>query len=110
MKIKNNARYWTGLAIFSAYWPAKASNVPLLVENGANSIEAAGAYILLSSIIGKPKAAITTLTAMGGAEIAQNFGVWPFPGTYDPKDFLAFGLGVGVAVGLEKMISHFSSS
>jgi hypothetical protein len=35
------------------------------------------------------------------AEIAQRVGL--YPGTFDPKDFLAYGLGIGLAYTAEKL-------
>jgi len=39
-------------------------------------------------------------------EICQYLGL--YPGTYDPKDFIAYGAGAGVAFGISKAIKHFS--
>jgi len=40
------------------------------------------------------------------AEIAQKFDV--IPGAYDPNDFIAYGIGVGLALGIDKTRKYFS--
>lgn len=107
MSAKTIIRYLAGVAIFAAYFPAKKSGIPLLFENGANAIETAGAYIAVSTIVKKPVAAVAVLATTIAAETAQYFGL--MDGTYDPYDFLAYGVGVGTVVGLEGIVSKLSN-
>jgi len=39
-------------------------------------------------------------------EIAQHFGL--YHGTFDPKDFIAYGVGTALALGIDKLAKRFS--
>mgnify|MGYP005623390231 CR=1 FL=1 len=101
----NNLKYYLGFGIFCGYFPAKESDIPFLVNNGANIIESAGAYLTLSTLFGKKVGASTFLIA-SAMEIGQYYGM---QGTFDPKDFVAYGVGVLGGMGLEKIIDNYSA-
>lgn len=42
------------------------------------------------------------------AEVLQNYNM--LPGTYDPKDFIIYGLGAGIALGLDKTRKYISKN
>ena len=50
------------------------------------------------SILGR---AATTFAVYSAGEIAQGLGL--YHGTFDPKDFLAYATGVGLAVAIDKL-------
>jgi hypothetical protein len=53
----------------------------------------------------KTKAAIVFVIA-AGTEIAQAFGIPILGNTFDPLDFVMFGVGIFIAVGLDKLFSR----
>jgi hypothetical protein len=56
----------------------------------------------------KTKAAIVFVIA-AGTEIAQAFGIPILGSTFDPLDFVMFGVGIFIAIGLDYLFSRVLS-
>ena len=56
----------------------------------------------------KTKAAIVFIIA-GATEIAQAFGIPILGSTFDPLDFVMFGVGIAIAIGLDYLFSRVFS-
>jgi hypothetical protein len=56
----------------------------------------------------KTKAAIVFIIA-AGTEIAQAFGIPILGSTFDPLDFVMFGVGIFIAIGLDYIFSRVFS-
>jgi len=51
------------------------------------------------------QSAFFAFSAQALGEVCQKYGL--FPGTFDWKDFISYGVGAGLVFGTEKMIRYF---
>ena len=102
---KHFLKYFSG-GIFSslAYRACEHSHNSVVRGNLGNSFEAMTPYYGLRMIgFNKIPSAIGSFVITSIFELAQYAGFCP--GTYDPKDFAAYALGISVALGLDILSS-----
>ena len=103
---------YSGLAAYTLGIASKAYSGPfkdIIQGQGWDFAAAMGLYHVLSipeSLLFPIKNKIVKAASVFGMlsvlEIGQYFGI--YPGTFDPKDFIAYAVGVLVALGIDKII------
>jgi len=98
---------WITTALTAAYAASAITGIVIdnpYVQGNLNDVFLTGAwYFALKPFkLSKINTALSVMTLASFAETMQLMGY--IDGTYDPKDFIAYGLGACLAVGLDKIL------
>ncbi len=108
-KISDGLLYAGAFAANNLFKAAEGPYGELFTSYGADVALPFGAYYL-GKLINLPKIANEWVNAAAGFvgcslfEVGQGLGL--YEGTFDPKDFIAYAAGTGLAIGIDKLINR----